>query len=121
MGGLPNTQYLTYGKEIGESGTPHLQGLIHFKSAKTLRQVRAAFPTEKKPHLEPRNGTIDQAVDYCHKDGDITEMGTKPMSQAEKLFEFDFNTAELDQLLTQSESSEPDIMPAFAPEYSVPP
>jgi len=118
MGGLPNTQYLTYGKEIGESGTPHLQGLIHFKSAKTLRQVRAAFPTEKKPHLEPRNGTIDQAVDYCHKDGDITEMGTKPMSQAEK------GQAEKDRwttILTQSESSEPDIMPAFAPEYSVPP
>ena len=37
-----------------------------------------------RAHLEPRKGTVDQAVEYCKKEGDFEEFGIKPMSQTEK-------------------------------------
>ena len=73
--------YNVFGYERGAEGTPHLQGYIHFKNQKTLSAVKKLLP---RAHLEPRKGTIDQAVDYCKKDGDFEEFGDKPMSQKEK-------------------------------------
>lgn len=67
-------QYLVYGKERGSGrGTEHLQGYIHFGSEKTLRGCKLLLGP--RYHLEPRLGTISQAVDYCKKDGDFTERG----------------------------------------------
>ena len=37
-----------------------------------------------RAHLEIRQGTIDQAIKYCVKEGDYEEFGKKPMSQQEK-------------------------------------
>lgn len=74
-------EYLVYGKEVGEAGTPHLQGYVHFKSQRALNAVSKLLP---RAHLEARKGSVDQAVDYCKKDGDWTERGTKPLSQKEK-------------------------------------
>ena len=56
--------YNIFGYERGAEGTPHLQGYVHFKSHKTLKGVKKMMP---RAHLEPRKGTIDQAVDYCKK------------------------------------------------------
>ena len=68
-------KYIVYGKEIGESGTPHLQGAITFASQKTLSSVIKKLPG---CHVEiARN--IFNAVEYCKKDGDVTERGT-PLS-----------------------------------------
>lgn len=74
-------EYLIYGKEVGEAGTPHLQGYVHFASQKTLSAVSKLLP---RAYLDARKGSIDQAVDYCKKDGDWTESGKKPLSQKEK-------------------------------------
>lgn len=73
--------YVVFGYERGEEGTPHLQGYIQLKDAKTLSAVRKMLP---RAHWEARKGTIDQAVDYCKKDGDWEEYGEKPMTQKEK-------------------------------------
>ena len=56
--------YNIFGYERGAEGTPHLQGYVHFKSHKTLKGVKKMMP---RAHVEPRKGTIDQAVDYCKK------------------------------------------------------
>lgn len=74
-------QYLVFGYERGEEGTPHLQGYVHFKSAKTMSAVKKLLP---RAHLEERRATVDRAVEYCKKDGDYEEFGDKPMSQKEK-------------------------------------
>lgn len=68
--------YVILGKEVGESGTPHLQGYIHFKQPKTLRQVRQLI----QGHIEVRRGSVDQAIEYCKKDGSFDEVGTRPVS-----------------------------------------
>lgn len=73
--------YVCYGREVGDSGTPHLQGYIHFKDGKSLASVKKMMP---RAHLEARKGTVDQAVDYCKKDGDFEEVGKKPASPKEK-------------------------------------
>lgn len=75
-------QYLGYGREVGANGTKHLQGYIHFKSARTFKQVRLLLG--KRFHIEKRRGTANQAIEYCEKDGDFVEWGRRPMEAKEK-------------------------------------
>lgn len=68
--------YLVYGREIGDGGTPHLQGFIIFNLRKRLRAVRELLGP--RGHYEPARATSDQAADYCKKDNDYEEFGTLP-------------------------------------------
>lgn len=77
---LPLT-YSVIGKEVGESGTPHMQGYFVLKSAKTLSAIIKCLPGF---HLEVRRGSHEQAREYCIKDGDFLEEGTPPLSQSQK-------------------------------------
>lgn len=61
---VKDCRYIVVGKEVGESGTPHLQGYISFKEKKSLKQLREFFPTA---HFDPRKGTPSQASSYCKK------------------------------------------------------
>ena len=56
------------GKEIGDSGTKHLQGYI--ESPRRIRPL-TLFHT-KKIHWEKRKGNKIQNIVYCSKDGDYT-------------------------------------------------
>jgi len=67
--------YVVYGKEVGEQGTPHLQGYCHFSTLKTFRQVSTLLP---RAHLIVAKGSADQNFAYCTKSGDFTEFGAKP-------------------------------------------
>lgn len=64
--------YVVYGKEVGENGTPHLQGYVEFKSSKKFTTIKKKFP---RAHLEARRGSASQAADYCKKDGEFVEKG----------------------------------------------
>lgn len=72
--------YIIYGYEVGESGTPHLQGFIRFANARTLKQVIALMPG---CHIEIAK-TVEDAIKYCKKEGNFKERGTPPMTQKEK-------------------------------------
>lgn len=68
--------YLVYGKEEGDSGTPHLQGFFTLKKQKRLAALKKVFgPTV---HFEIAKGTSLQASEYCKKDQDYVEFGTPP-------------------------------------------
>lgn len=77
-----DSTYIIFQKEIGESGTPHLQGYIEYKEAKAIRWVKDHFSA--RAHLESRRGTQAQAIAYCSKvdsrafqDVEPTEFGVK--------------------------------------------
>jgi hypothetical protein len=57
------------GSEIGESGTPHLQGYIRFKNAVRFTTLQKALGG--RAHIEKCKGTEQENLDYCSKDGNI--------------------------------------------------
>jgi len=63
------------GREVGESGTPHLQVYIEFNEGISMSQLKKRLLC-KTLHCEPRYGTAEQASDYCKKDGDYFEKGS---------------------------------------------
>tara|TARA_B100000780_G_scaffold269992_1_gene229343 strand:- start:43 stop:1062 length:1020 start_codon:yes stop_codon:yes gene_type:complete len=69
--------YAIIAREIGESLTPHLQCYFHFKSQVTLKRLKELLGSPRW-HLEGRRGTIQQAVDYCKKEGSYEEIGIMP-------------------------------------------
>lgn len=74
-------KYVVCGKEVGEEGTPHLQGYLWFNSLKSLSQVKELHGTA---HWEPAKADALKNKEYCTKEGDYFEYGTPPMSQGEK-------------------------------------
>ncbi len=74
-------EYLIYGKETGESNTPHLQMYLCYINRKSLHQCKGDFP---RAHIERMRGTPLQAALYCKKDQDWQEFGILPKTPAEK-------------------------------------
>lgn len=67
-------KYIVVGKEVGENGTPHLQGYIEFNGVKRFTTLKAMWP---RAHFEKRKGTAQQAAEYCMKDGKYYENGVR--------------------------------------------
>jgi len=78
-------KYHVFGIEVGDSGTPHMQGFICFKHTKSYAAVKKLFHSNGI-HLERKKGTFKQASEYCKKEGseNVHEYGTLPMDQKEK-------------------------------------
>lgn len=70
-------RYVLYGREVAESGTPHLQGVVLFNRVMSVRQVKTLFNLPSM-HLEQMRGSFEQATEYCKKDGDVYERGDPP-------------------------------------------
>lgn len=56
-------KYLGFAKEVGASGTPHLQGLVVFVNAKTMQATKNWMECQTV-HLEVTRGTCMEAADY---------------------------------------------------------
>lgn len=72
-----HVSYGIVGKEVGEGGTPHLQGFVIFKRTHRFGRVRAKLGP--RCHIEQARGSTDQNRTYCSKDGNHTEFGTPPI------------------------------------------
>lgn len=75
-------QYVCVGKEKAPTtGTPHLQGFIHFAQPQGLKRIQNVF---NPAHVEICKGTAEQNIRYCKKEDDWLERGHPPMTQKEK-------------------------------------
>lgn len=75
-----DVKYVIYGKEVGESGTPHLQGYVNLSRTQKLSYVTKMIP---RAHWTPCNGTPQQNIDYCSKQGDVWTKGVAPKQRME--------------------------------------
>lgn len=67
--------WLKYGNEYTKEDKHHFQGVVYFKSPRTLRSVIKLL---KPRHVEICKGSADDNDNYVSKDGDVIEFGTKP-------------------------------------------
>lgn len=75
-------RYIVVGREVGESGTPHLQGFIVFVNTVRFNHVKALIGV--RAHLELARGDADENFEYCSKDDDFVEQGERPVSNKSK-------------------------------------
>jgi len=73
--------YLVAGYEVGKkTGTPHLQGYVHFANARTYMSLRKKVP---QGFFQKARGTGVQNQAYCKKGGNLfIEKGTPPVQGA---------------------------------------
>ncbi len=84
LGKAYSKDVVTYGgqaHEIGEQGTPHLQGFVVFKTKQRLTAVKKYFT---RAHLEPMNGKIEDSVKYISKQNPPVFYGEAPVDAGEK-------------------------------------
>lgn len=96
--------YSAYQKEVGESGTPHIQGCIKFPSNKTLTAVKKLLP---EAHWEITHD-IKAASKYCTKEDTRVEgpytTGILPLKRNSK--------TDWDDVLTKAKTGRIDEIPA---------
>lgn len=85
---ITNIEYIIVGKEVGEQGTPHLQGYVHFSNGVTGARMQNIFNPKKRwagLWHKPAKGTGKQNLKYCTKDGTILlEHGEVPDGVGQK-------------------------------------
>lgn len=74
-----HASYLVYGEEVGENGTPHLQGFVSFSVRRVATTVKRFIG--RRAHIEVARGSPAQAANYCKKDGAFSEFGTLPQGR----------------------------------------
>lgn len=73
-------KYWVIGKEVGQSGTPHFQGYMFYENAQRFTTVKSHVHGS---HIEKQRGSIEQAINYCKKDGNFEEWGNAPQENNE--------------------------------------
>lgn len=71
-------KWMVVGKEVGENGTPHLQGACILGSQWSFSKLKT-LTGFKRAHIESMNGTPEDSLAYCTKqDSDAFVKGTLP-------------------------------------------
>lgn len=69
------SQKYIFGKEVGECGTPHLQGYMNFKSQRMWEALKTACEPFGRCWSAAAKGKLKDNVEYCSKDGDYRYKG----------------------------------------------
>lgn len=75
-------QYCIYGNEVcPTTGRKHKQGYVCFKNRVRMPFLKSLDDTA---HWEMKRGTVEEAVEYCKKDGDYHEYGELPVEAGKR-------------------------------------
>ncbi len=74
--------YVIIARELGEGGTPHLQGYFILKDKCRLRSLKDAV--SQRAHFEVARGSPDSNRTYCSKEGNFEEIGVAPKANGHK-------------------------------------
>lgn len=79
-------RYICYEKEVGEQGTPHLQGYFELDDAKTMTALQKGLLKGLRMSLRVARGNATQNTTYCSKENNNTfvEFG-KPKKQGKRV------------------------------------
>lgn len=86
-----------YGKEVGENGTPHLQGYAEFKNPREFSVLKALC---NRAHWEVAKGNTKQNIDYCSKDGEFKTNFKMPEKPKFKIADYKWQTELINELTT---------------------
>lgn len=75
-------KYMVVGHEVGESGTPHLQGFVTMKNAVRFNSMKQLLGD--RAHIEPAREKVEKNFRYCTKDGDFWEVNDRPLFPKQK-------------------------------------
>lgn len=67
-----------FGEEVGEKGTPHLQGYMEFKTAKKWSTICNGCKSFKRAWSNKAKGKLEENYDYTTKEGKFVYNGFKP-------------------------------------------
>lgn len=81
LGEHKHLKYIVFGREVGESGTPHIQGYCYLNVEKSLKAMSKLLT---RASLRMAKGSAEDNFKYCSKDGDFYEQGTRPISNKRK-------------------------------------
>lgn len=71
-----DARYIIWGHEVGENGTPHLQGVVSMENPCRMPKLKKLGFA--RAHLDPVQGPLAKAIEYCKKDGNFEEYGDPP-------------------------------------------
>lgn len=75
-------KFAVVGEEVGEQGTPHLQGYVSLNSPLSLAAMKKFLP---RAHLIVSSGTDEDNLKYCTKDGhNIKQVGEPSVGQGSR-------------------------------------
>lgn len=104
-GKAPWCKYICYGLEVGESGTPHVQGCMKTANSTSFRSFINKVTPYKKFSVGNRASvraiwnSFYAAMQYCKKEGKWFEAGTPPNEPAKKARGIDWDGVR--EVLTQ--------------------
>lgn len=94
---IDKCQNYIFGKEVGEKGTPHIQGYVSFKNARTFASMKKLFP---KAHIEKAKGNLKQNYIYCSKEKNFItniDLRTKKEIRNSNILESEYKNVEWKQ------------------------
>jgi len=78
-----NCNFAVVGREVGESGTPHLQGYVNYRNKKHFSTVKKDLGD--KSHIEKAKGTDQDNDNYCGKESQLLlRVGTPAIGTTER-------------------------------------
>jgi len=106
-----NFKYVIIGKEVGSEGTPHLQGYGELHKQMRLKRIKTEI--NDCMHIERRRSSQKQAVEYCKKDNEYLEEGSRRVqgerTDLSKLRTDVLNGSKMTNILLENELNSGDI------------